>query len=121
MEGNGLNLYSMPPLYRKLSRNEVDSEMIHSTKAYYVCNSVAKALGHCRQRPNGKLVHPEDCQTHAEALLTCYNLVKIVPNDCQAHFNSVLECLTQNNFCESKMQNYLNCDHPAYRQYESYH
>jgi hypothetical protein len=111
----------MPPLVANYTKNEVDLELIHSTKAYYVCHSVARAFSECRLKPSGKVVHPENCLNHAEALMGCYNDVKTVPPTCKTSFASIQQCLDNKGSCEVQMKEYLDCEHPAYKTYESYH
>ena len=114
------NMHMMPPKYAEYTKDEVNSELIHSSKAYYVCNTVAKAFAECRKKPDGKLVHPEICQNHADALMTCYNQVKQVPSECKNSYAMVFNCLNDKSQCNNQLKEYLGCYHPATKIYESY-
>ena len=111
----------MPPLLAKYTKEEIDEKLIHSTKAFHVCKSIALVYSECRKMPLGKVVEPESCLNHAEALMTCYNHVKKVPDNCKNVYGKLKTCLHKNKkVCEKDMNDYILCDHPAQSLYRDY-
>jgi hypothetical protein len=116
-----INLYFQPPVYGKYSNEEVLKEIIDSTKAFHVCQSVAQEFASCRKMPLGRLVEPERCLGHGKSLMNCYNLVKTIPEKCKASYDNISTCLKdKNNYCEAQMNDYISCEHPAYLIYKDY-
>ena len=121
MEEIKWNFHALPPVYSHYTREEANAELIHATKAYSTCKSVAKVFAECRRKPSGKIVHPESCQTHAESLQSCYNAIKIIPASCQSDYSQVYKCLNENKSCEVQMNAYIRCEHPAFKAFSDYH
>lgn len=115
------NFLANPPIEGAYSEEEVYRELVHSAKAYFVCHAPALALSKCREKPNGKTVHPEDCVGHAQNVFNCYQQVRKVPEKCQEVFSNVEKCLKTRGKCEDSMKEYVRCEHPAYKVFESYH
>ena len=110
-----------PPESWGYSNKEVNEELVHSLKAFHTCNSVAKALGDCRRKPEGGVVRPDKCENHALAIVECYHAVKTVPAACNQTFYHTVNCLNSNGSCEAEMNKYIACEHPASKVYEKYH
>ena len=121
MVESGLNLFMMPPKYRQYHYLEVNDELIQSVKAFITCTNIAKTFAECRRRPAGKLVDPESCKDHAEALHVCYNEVKKIPLDCKSLFENAFNCMKTRGNCEQALSEYVGCPHPASKKYENYH
>ena len=72
MEEIKWNFHALPPVYSHYTREEANAELIHATKAYSTCKSVAKVFGECRRKPSGKIVHsrilPNPCRVPAKLL-----------------------------------------------------
>lgn len=117
MAEHGWNYHMNPPKYREVSDPDTYIELIHSISASKYCEKVAKDLAQCRKRPEGKLTHPEKCKDPAISLINCFKTVQAIPQPCKQHFDSTLNCLQTGKKCDSFLESYLSCDHPAASKY----
>ena len=112
----------MPPLNGEYSRGEKSNELVNSAKAFHACGSVAKSFAACRRRPEGRLVNPEKCLDHANALLNCYHEVKVIPESCKNSYQKTVICLRDGKgSCSNNLQEYVKCEHPVTEKYLNYH
>jgi len=103
------NFQFLPPKADAYTGSEVNSYLIHFSKAAQHCKDFANELEECRSTPLGKLVDPGSCKTHADQLLKCYNSVQEVHPKCKSSYQAVHDCLEKGGKCEAALNDYLAC------------
>ncbi|OMJ76081.1 hypothetical protein SteCoe_24644 [Stentor coeruleus] len=111
------NFLANPPIVGSIDNEYYNKELIGSVRAFYACGKVAKALADCRKRPEGRFVHPEKCESHARAVVDCYQEVRNAPATCASPYEKTFECLQKGGSCASLLEDYVKCEHPAAKKY----